>query len=569
MQYKEAKTFKGFEAWFHSLQMTAKMYIYTFMIVLLIHLLIPAVYMILFQTKLLSTVIQVFLGFHVQLWPKALEVLFRKGLWVFILSTPVWLLFPALLARFKSKSKEIMQDKHLRGQEIVSEGELRNMVISENRGEISTAPIYLGSIPVPRRFETRHFLVLGKPGVGKTTLLYDVIEKLRDRGEKAVIYDYKGDYVSMFFDETKDLLFNPLDSRTLKWNVFKELETVYDVFSVTHSLIEETLREQRFWIEGARDIFSSILFYLYVTGKRTNKDIWDAVSQTEEETYKIMTQAIQLGLDECRRAAGYLAGHEKGSKVAPDTMATMRQYTNAFQFIKDHEGDFSIRKWIEHGSGFLFVVNYEEMESTLQPLLSLLIDLACKKTLSLPDSHDRRIFFILDEFVTLQRMPALVRLLTGGRSKGASVWLALQDVNQLSRLYSQETMGTIVNACNTLVAFGLGDAYSQRYISEVLGQKEILETDESLSMGPADYRDGLSITRRRKIESLILPSELAKLPDFHFYLKMLHYPVAIAKAKRKQRAPKAESYVVDEKFMLEQRARFISQQPEEQKDKLE
>lgn len=129
--YKDPKAYKGFEAWFHALQMSAKMYVYTFLIVLVIHLSIPLLYMILFRTDILTMVLQVFLGFHVQLWPKAFKVLFNYGLWIFILATPVWLLYPVLLKKFKSKSESIMQDKHLRGTRLISDDELREIVLQD------------------------------------------------------------------------------------------------------------------------------------------------------------------------------------------------------------------------------------------------------------------------------------------------------------------------------------------------------------------------------------------------------------------------------------------------------
>lgn len=133
--YKEPKAYKGFEKWFHEIQMAAKMHLYTFVIVAIIHLSIPFVYMLLFNSDLLKTVWQIFIGFHVQLWGKAIQVLFKKGFLIFVLATPVWLLYPALLGRFKLKAKQIMQDQHLRGSKLISDDELRKMVLNDIKHE--------------------------------------------------------------------------------------------------------------------------------------------------------------------------------------------------------------------------------------------------------------------------------------------------------------------------------------------------------------------------------------------------------------------------------------------------
>ncbi len=525
--YKEAKTYKGFEKWFHELQMSFKMHVYTFMIVLLIHLLIPAVYMILFQSKLLGTVIQVFTGFYVQLWPKAIEVLFRKGLWIFLLATPVWLLYPILLTKFKLKAKAITRDEHMRGQRIVEPAELVAAIKKDHPGEPVT--FTLGRIPVPRKYETTHFFIVGKSGSGKTTALNQVIEKIRQKGHKAVIYDTKGDYISKFYDPQRDLIFNPLDSRTLHWNIFDELYLVSDIESFAYSLIPPVPsgHEDEYFITGAREVFYSILYYLYATNQRTMSALWQTVSQGEAGVIETLKTAVNhYKLDDCKRGLGLLEGYEKGVKSASDIISTMKKYSNCFKYVEHHQSSFKIQDWLtKQDSGFLFLVNYDKIKNVLKPLASVLLEQLGNAALTLPDDRERRLFFVLDEFASLQRMPKFVDFLERGRSKGISLWIATQDINQIEKEYGNRTMNTIINNCTTTVAFAVQDVNTCEYLSKFFGDREILETDESLSMGPADLRDGLNLTRRRKTDRLILSSEFALLPTFWFYLKIGEYPI--------------------------------------------
>jgi len=53
----------------------------------------------------------------------------------------------------------------------------------------------------------------------------------------------------------------------------------------------------------------------------------------------------------------------------------------------------------------------------------------------------------------LNRLNSIVDLLTNGRSKGASVWLAVQDIGQISNLYGDNLRQTIMNACNNYFDF--------------------------------------------------------------------------------------------------------------------
>ncbi len=389
--------------------------------------------------------------------------------------------------------------------------------------------LHTGSIPVPRRAETRHFFVIGRSGTGKTRLLYSFLEKIRKQKAKALVYDFKGDYVSCFFCPETDFIFNPLDFRTLHWCLFSEVEIVADIDTIATSLIPPSRAEDKFWIDGARDVFSAILFYLKNTGQVQNADIWNHVSLTEEEMLSLMQGAVQQGFEQCRRALGYLQGFKAGSKVASDVLSTMRQYTNCFYYVRHLQSSFIIKEWIEsEGSSFLFLVGYPKLRDTLRPLLSLFIDLALKHVLSLPENTNRRIYFLIDEFVTLQKLPTIIQGLEQGRSKGLSLVLALQDFNQLERIYG-ETAYSILNNCSTILSFALNDPRSQDILSRAFGEIEKLETDESLAMGPEDTRDGLSLQRKRKTERLLLPSEFSTLEDLQAFVKILHYPVARVK----------------------------------------
>ncbi len=155
---------------------------------------------------------------------------------------------------------------------------------------------------------------------------------------------------------------------------------------------------------------------------------------------------------------------------------------------------------------------------------------------------------ILDEFATLQKLPSLISGLELGRSKGLCIFLAIQDVSQVARIYG-ETLHTIVNNTQT-VAFKLDDPESQEYLSKVFGSREILETDESLSMGVEDLKDGLSITRRRKTDRLVLPSQFAVLPDLHFYIRLGSYPVSKSKLEWLNFEKRQDSFILDSRFLL-------------------
>ncbi len=72
--------------------------------------------------------------------------------------------------------------------------------------------------------------------------------------------------------------------------------------------------------------------------------------------------------------------------------------------------------------------------------------------------------------------------------------------------------------------FAVSDPRTAKYLIDKIGDTEILETEETLSMGVSNYRDGVSMTERRKRQRLIIDSQLMSLPDLNAYVKVPNNP---------------------------------------------
>ena len=129
--YKEPNTYKGFEQWWHATQMSLKMYIYCFIALLLLHLMIPVLYFILFEPQIIGLFLNAIFSLQLQYLPKFLKFFIRAGWFIFILATPIWLLYPFLLKKFKARAKKITQDEHLRGTQLIADEELAKIIKKE------------------------------------------------------------------------------------------------------------------------------------------------------------------------------------------------------------------------------------------------------------------------------------------------------------------------------------------------------------------------------------------------------------------------------------------------------
>jgi len=119
------------------------------------------------------------------------------------------LIFIIIKHFYGGKHDDLGTKRHIRGSSVSEETDLVKALskCTDDRCLPITA-----KIKIPVHYETTHFFSIGRPGCGKSQLFYRVIQKVIERKDKAIIYDFKGDQVAKFFNPDKDLLFNPLTS---------------------------------------------------------------------------------------------------------------------------------------------------------------------------------------------------------------------------------------------------------------------------------------------------------------------------------------------------------------------
>jgi len=97
----------------------------------------------------------------------------------------------------------------------------------------------------------------------------------------------------------------------------------------------------------------------------------------------------------------------------------------------------------------------------------------------MPDDFNSRLFIMIDEFGTLQRLSTIVNLLTLSRSKGGSVWLGIQDIGQVDKIYGRELRQAIFNACGTNLFFAANDPDTCKFLSDAIGDVRYIDSEET------------------------------------------------------------------------------------------
>ena len=95
------------------------------------------------------------------------------------------------------------------------------------------------TLRLPLHAEAKHVQVMGDTGVGKSTLLRQMLSQIEDRGESAIVYDPAGDFIQRFYREDRgDVILNPLDARSCYWSPASELRNPAEARTIAASLYQ-------------------------------------------------------------------------------------------------------------------------------------------------------------------------------------------------------------------------------------------------------------------------------------------------------------------------------------------
>ena len=255
------------------------------------------------------------------------DLLFSSALAAFFIGSVLIILFKKDITR--------KDEKFLRGASLVSPQRI-NSSVKKYRITFGNEKVRF-----PKNFENMGMFLFGSPGSGKSTFLKYFIPQIT--GDPAVIYDRKPEFYPLFYVHGKDLLLDPKDARTVKWNIFQEIEEKEDIDNIVSSMIPLPADPKAaFWYQAARDIFHAILTLLWENGKASNKTLIDFLyvnGCNREKLYNILKHDP--------RVEGYIA---KDNNTANSIMSVVSQFSNALvQRHFYHDGDFSIREFIRNG----------------------------------------------------------------------------------------------------------------------------------------------------------------------------------------------------------------------------
>ncbi len=421
------------------------------------------------------------------------------------------------LARGPSEAKA-----HRRGSvvaETTEHGKSRSKSTGLERG------ITIAGVPVPALDEAKHFKLIGTTGTGKSTAIREILEQALARGDRAVIADPDGGYLKQFYRRDRgDLVLNPFDSRSVKWDLFAEMKNDYDVEQLARSLIPDREGQDRSWRAYARTFFTAVTRQAREAGTNDAGELYRLLVVAESSELRTLVRGTP--------AQPFLDEHN--SRMFDSIRSVTSSAVGALEHIsKQTSPGFSVRDWVDkESSGVLFMPYKAGQIAALHSTISAWMRLAIFETMDREADPKNagastRLWFVVDELDALGQIDGLKDALARLRKFGGRCVLGFQSIAQVSSTYGHGEAHTIVENCgNTLIlrcsaSEGGGTA---RFASQLIGEREVMRTMLSNSKRATDLWGSVTRSQQLAVESAVLPSQVEQLPDLSGYLKFASDP---------------------------------------------
>lgn len=347
------------------------------------------------------------------------------------------------------------------------------------------------NIPISNSVLSRHIMLLGGIGTGKTNAFFQMISQIKERMTKEdvmIIFDTKGDFYKEFYQPGDVVISNDHtavgpDGEPDYWNIFNEVaegaQEYSSVMEIAKSLFKDacTKTNQVFFPNAARDIFMSTMLHFLRYSHDTkderfinNESLVDFIRSKRSSDFRDMLDSYS----DMRALTSYIATDE-----SPQTQGVLSELQ---QVIRDifvgnfaKKGNLGLRELVRQKGGRKIFIEYDlSYGELLTPIYSLMFDMAIKEALGRSRSEGN-VYFITDEFRLLPNLEHIDDAVNFGRSLGIRFMIGIQNVEQIYSNYGEERAHSIMSGFLTSINFRVNDPKSRNYIKEQFGRNRKIE----------------------------------------------------------------------------------------------
>ena len=387
------------------------------------------------------------------------------------------------------------------GRRIMSRNERALMSHDQRDGIIGG--ITIGGVQLSRTREVGHISLVGLPGAGKTVLANAIVAQLRDRGDRAIVHDPKGDFTAWLWGPDVVLL-GPWDARARWWDIARDIDTPELATNFAGAMFPGDGGPNQFFADAAREALAGLI-KLYM--REATPWSWDTLAGDLAQGPEHIIACAHAGDPQTKIL---LPADASDSKMAQGVMAELSRatswitsYAAAFNFQRDEFGEldksqaFAIRAWLagdDHGEIQTVILNNDKnYEVRSQQIFGAIIAAAANHVNSsaMPEvSADAEgLWVVLDEYPQLGAGVARYtqQIEEMGRSRGVRVVKCVQDKSQLFAAVGRDKGEAQRSVQQTRIYAKMATGTASELVQR-LGSRDIIRVEFPQAVGAGNKR---------------------------------------------------------------------------------
>jgi len=341
---------------------------------------------------------------------------------------------------------------------------------------------------------------------------------------KGELYDDTAGYLKEHGYDIKVLnLVNPANSDG--YNPLMHVASELDVDVIANTVVKGQASESKsdpYWDDMAEMLLKALIYYLIATRPEEEQNLASCselvrAANTNGGSNLLTELMNQLPYDHPARM------YYKSIEIAPE-----KTYGSILSSLQSKLGKFDSKEIAEVTS--TDTINFEDIgkkktavyvissdtHTAYDFLLTIFFSQMIQQLYNYADLNGGRlkmpVFFILDEFANIGRIPDFDKKISTSRSRGIQFSVILQNLDQLEAIY-EKSYETIMGNCDTHVFLGSNSYKTVEYFSKALGEKTIFRQSKSTNRDKHWHKQGFSDSEQMLGRALMTPDELRRMDN--------------------------------------------------------
>lgn len=369
-------------------------------------------------------------------------------------------------------------------------------------------PVWCG-VSLPRRAVENHFLTMGMPGAGKSTLIRVLMGSVlpsigRLRGHRAIVYDDKRDFLPLLRRLVRrDLVqsINPFDQDGCGWDIAADVRDPATAAQVATTLIPSPPGDRNvYFTNAARELLTGVM-EAFIALAPDEWTFWDlVVAVTSPRRLRLVLSSTETTME--------LVDNYFQARSGPDIISTLRERIGHLRPVAAgwrNAPRLSLTEWVR-GAGVIVLSNDEQFRAPLLAVNQTIFNYLAQLLLNQDEPVRGRTWVFLDEMREASELHQAHSLLNRGRSKKVTVVIGFQAIEGLRAVYGASVAEELVGQCGIKALLAVESLPSREWASKLLGSVDQIEIKRTRSGRET------TLSEDRQTRPVSLPEQFAAMP---------------------------------------------------------